>query len=144
MIKLGMVRLRLGQSAPFQIVVTDPRGMPWEGAKISIPGAAIPQNTDDKGVATFPDVPPGQVTATIELGDYHITATGNSRDTMFVSAPLCAPGPILSKVEIVTLLGGISLFLSGIHWKNSTAKTVGELVTSAGIFTTIYRHSCRW
>jgi hypothetical protein len=145
---LGQVRLAgrgLGQvaSGPFQVVILDPRGTPWAGARVTLQGVALPQVTDAQGVATFPSAPSGQVTANIELGGYRMTAAGDSSNTLFVAAPVCAPGPIVSKIEILAIFGGTGLTLLGAHYKQGPVQLIGETLIGAAVFSALYRNSCR-
>lgn len=135
--------VRLGQlSSPYHVVVADPRGAPWKGATVTING--ISQTTDGNGVASFPSVPVGYVDARIQIGEFNIDGKGSSDSTLFVTVPICAEGPLLTNTELVALAAGSALTAAGFHWKQGVLKIVGETLLAGGIFTAIYRQSCRW
>jgi len=138
-------RLILGQlSAPFTVVVVDPRGAPFKGARVTIQGQAVPIDTDSDGVAVFPSAPSGNVTAQVEVDGYKLIKQGSSDQTLFVTVPVCADGPLLTNTEIIALLLGGAIAGAGFYTKHRALETVGELVFGGGVFTIIYRHSCRW
>lgn len=149
---LGLVPIRLGggprlaqlTASPFTVVVSDPRGTPFKGVQVTIQGQAMPQTTDENGRATFPSVPVGQVIANVQVGDLRMPAAGNSDSTLFVTMPICADGPILTKTELLAILVGGGLAGAGFYWKQGPLKMVGEVILGAAVFTAIYRSSCRW
>jgi hypothetical protein len=147
---LGQVRLAGGPGlaqvppAPFQVVILDPRGTPWAGARVTVLGMALPQTTNSQGVAIFPSVPLGQVTVNVELGDYRMSASGDSSNTLFITAPVCSPGPVASKVELIGLFGGTVMALVGSHFKTGPVQLIGETLIGAAVFSALYRNSCRW
>lgn len=131
-------------TTPYLVVVTDPRGNPYPGARVTLQGQAMPQTTDSSGVATFPPVSPGQVLATVQIGDLKVNGAGTADASLSVTVPVCAPGPILSNTEIVALIAGGAMTFGGLKWKSSGVQTIGELILGAAIFSTLYRASCRW
>lgn len=131
-------------TTPFLVVVVDSRGNPYPGARVTIQGQAMPQTTDQDGVAAFPPISPGQVVANVQIGDLKVNGAGNSDSTLFVTVPVCAPGPFLAKTEIVALIAGGAMTFGGLKWKRPGIQIVGELLLGGAIFSSLYRASCRW
>lgn len=142
MLALRLVRLGQLPSSPYHVVVADPRGAPWKGATVTING--ISQTTDGNGVAAFESISAGPVDARIQLGEFVIDGKGNSDSTLFVTVPICAEGPLVTNTELVAVIAGGLLTAAGFHWKQGVMKIAGEAILGAGIFTAIYRQSCRW
>lgn len=138
-------RVRLSQiAAPLTVVVTDPRGAPFSGAKVTLQGQTVPVETDKSGVATFASAPAGEVTAVVQAGGFTVKKTGPTDQTLFVTVPVCADGPILSNTELVVLFAGAGVAGFGFYKKSAAAQMVGETLLAAGIFSAVYRASCRW
>jgi hypothetical protein len=128
----------------YLVVVTDPRGNPYPGARVTLQGQALPQTTNADGVAAFPAVSPGQVIANVQVGDLKVNGAGSADATLFVTVPVCAPGPFLSNTEIIALIGGGAMTFGGLKWKSPGIQTVGEIFLGAAVFSCLYRASCRW
>lgn len=144
---LPTVRLagsRLSQaSAPFQVVVVDPMGAPFSGALVTLQGEPVPVKTDSSGVARFTYGSSGEVVAVVQVGDFTVRARGRGDETLFVKVPVCSPGPLITTAELVVLLLGAGAAAVGAARKQRAIETVGEVLLGAGIFTAVYRHSCR-
>jgi hypothetical protein len=135
----------LGQiTAPLVVVVVDPRGTPFSGAQVTLQGRAMPEATNSSGIAKFGDVPAGQAVVQVKVGDYLLRAQGSTDQTLFVTVPVCAPGPLLSGTEIVALVLGIAATAGGVVKKYRSLEVLGEIFIGGAIWTSIYRHSCRW
>lgn len=144
---LAPVRLssfRLSQGASLTVVVVDPRGTPFSDASVTLQGRAMPEKTNGAGVATFSSVPLGEVIVQIRIGAYVLRARGTTDETLFVTVPVCAPGPFLTGTELVALLLGGAATAGGIFMKKRALEMLGEILIGAGAFTAVYRHSCRW
>jgi hypothetical protein len=135
----------LGQlSAPFTVVVTDPRGAPFKGAQVTLQGSAMPVSTDANGVASFPSAPSGQVTAQVSVMGFKLQGTGPSDQTLFITVPVCADGPLLTNTELLALVLGGAIAAAGFYWKKAPAILAGEILGGSAIFSCVYRASCRW
>lgn len=126
------------------VVVVDPRGTPFSGAQVTLQGFAMPGVTNGSGIATFTGVPAGDVVATVKVAGFSLRARGSTDQTLFVTVPVCAPGPILTPVEIAAILLGGTAVVFGISKKLRALEMAGELVAGASIFSSLYRASCRW
>lgn len=142
MLALKLVRLGQLPSVPYHVVVADPRGAPWKGATVTI--GDVSRVTDGNGVASFESVPAGYIDARIKIGEFTVDGKGSSDNTLFVTVPICAEGPLLTNTELVALVTGGALAAGGYYLKKDLLSKVGELVFGASIFTIVYRHSCRW
>ncbi len=141
---LQLGRVQLSQvTSPLIVVVTDPRGAPFSGAKVTLQGQTVPVETDGDGVARFDSARSGQVTVTVQVAGFTIKKTGSSDETLFVSVPICADGPLLTNTEIIALLLGGAALSFGLYKKSQVAQILGEMTLGAGIFNLIFRHSCR-
>jgi hypothetical protein len=135
----------LGQlTAALKVIVTDPRGAPFKGARITLQGQAMPVDTDGDGVAVFPSAPSGEVTVQVDVQGYKLRASGPSDQTIFISVPVCANGPLLMNTEILALLVGGATAGAGFYWKKDVAIMLGEILIGASLFSSVYRASCRW
>jgi hypothetical protein len=136
----------LGQNTePFRVVVVDPTGVPFSGAQVTLQGASVPVKTDSDGVATFTfGSMAGEAVVQVQVGDYTLKARGPADQTLFVTVPIAAPGPIVTVVELAALALGTVATVYGLTKKQRATATVGEVLLGAGIFTAVYRHSCRW
>lgn len=151
-----MVRaaFHLGQArAPFRVVVTDPRGIPFPGAVVLIQaGTTLSGKTDSDGVAVFDGAAVeaqvsrggGQpiVPVRITVGDLETVREGPLDQTLFVQIPVCAPQPLLTTPELVSFALGAGLVGAGLHWKLNPLQIIGEVLFGAAVFTAVYRHSC--
>lgn len=129
------------------MTVLDKRGNPYENAQVvvHVGGGTVSGFTDAAGLATFSGLPQGGLEVVVVLpSSLKITQQGNTKSDMFVEVPVCAPVPLISKTEIVALLGGAALVGSGYLFKIGPLKVVGELAVGGGIFSAIYRNSCTW
>lgn len=108
----------LGQGEQLTVVVVDPRGTPFSGAQVTLQGRAMPEKTNSSGIATFHDVPAGDAIIQVKVGGFTLRARGSTDETLFVTVPVCAPGPILTGTEVVALLVGGAAALGGLVWKS--------------------------
>lgn len=142
----------LGQpssTGSFSVVVTDVKGDPFEGARVTASRGGTDlgaMQTDSHGVAVF-NSSPGQdpVQVRIDATPYVARRTlsadaANSGETLFVELPVDRPEPLLTAIEICTLLAGAGAVGAGFYYKAEALKLAGEIILGAGIFTTIYRH----
>lgn len=135
----------LSQGAlPLTVVVVDPRGTPFVDAEVTLQGRATPEKTNSSGIATFHDVPAGDAIVQVDVSGFVMKARGTTDQTLFVTVPVCAPGPILTPVEIGAILLGGAAVVYGISKKLRALEMAGELVAGASIFSSLYRASCRW
>lgn len=134
----------LGQAAPpWSVVVTDPNGLPFADAEVSIGGVPVGK-TDSHGVALVPNPGAGSETVRIRVEGLDLVRTGRTDETLFVQVPVCAPQPFLTTAEILACGLGASLVGAGLYWKQSSLQVVGEVLFGASVFTAVYRHSCRF
>ncbi len=131
-------------SEPLRVVVIDPRGTPFAGAQVTLQGQSVPAKTDSSGVALFQSAPAGDAVVQVKVGDFTVKARGSTDQTLFVTVPICAPGPLLTGTELLALLLGGAATVGGILGKRRPVEMLGEVLIGAGIFTVVYRHSCRW
>lgn len=143
-IQVRLSGYRLSQASPLIVVVVDPRGTPFSDAAVTLQGQTVPVKTDSNGVALFPSAPAGDATVQVKIGDFILKARGSTDQTLFVSVPICAPGPLLTGTEIVALLLGGVAAVSGLVYKKRAAEMLGEVLVGAAVFNAIYRNSCRW
>jgi len=129
---------------PLTIVVVDPRGVPFSGAEVTLQGASLPSKTDSRGVVTFPAALSGEAVVQVQVGDFTVKARGPADQTLFVTVPICSPGPLITIPELGALVLGGAAAIIGMQRKNRAIETLGEVLIGAGIFTAVYRHSCRW
>lgn len=134
----------LAAGSPLTVVVVDPRGTPFKDAKVTLQGQAMPVSTDSDGIATFSNIPPGDAVVQVKVAGFVMKARGSTDATLFVTVPVCAPGPILTPVEIGAILFGGAAVIYGISNKQRAIELLGELVAGASIFSSLYRASCRW
>jgi hypothetical protein len=152
MLKYGIVPVRrIGQQmtreipVPFYVSVVDKRGNPFVNAQIMVGPSGAFGYTDSHGKATLLNVPSGDVEVVAVLaGGMKVTQKGNTRSDMFIELPICAPMPLLTKTEIIVLVGGAAIAGAGFLWKLSPLEAIGELAIGGGIFSAIYRNSCDW
>lgn len=146
--------LSLGQSMPasFRVVVTDPRGVPFRDAQVTI-GAqgSLSARTDSSGIAVFDGLGvarevPGSLNSMfpvrITFGDLSLVRDGSLDQTLFVQIPMCAPQPLLALPELISFAAGTAFIGAGLKWKIRPLQVVGEVLFGAAIFTAVYRHSC--
>lgn len=140
---------RLGQQVvetPFQVVVTDIRGTPFQDAMVTafVNGQRLYDvKTGHEGIASFPPAKGGVITVRVEAQGYIINRQVESTDeTLFISLPVCASQSLLTITEMGILAASGALIWAGSRWKTDVAKTVGELGLGAVIFSAVYRHSC--
>lgn len=142
--------IRLGQlqAATFHVTVHDKRGNPFAGAHVTVMpdgGAASDGETDERGIATFANLPVGAVTATVNLpNDLRVSRKGDTSSDLMIEVPICAPVPLLTKTEGIVLAAGAVLSVVGWTSKQEGVSVVGELLLGGGIFSAIYRNSCSW
>lgn len=148
---MGQASLESSPATAWAVVVTDVKGDPFSGAKVIARQRGVPfatQETDADGAAIF-STPP--VTASIEIrveagklvAERKISPdSANSGETLFVQLPIDRPEPILTPLEIGTLLLGAGALGSGIYYKTEGLRLAGEILLGAGVFTAIYRHGC--
>lgn len=145
LVPVRLAGTQLGQGAmPLTVVVVDPRGTPFLGAKVTLQGRATPEQTNSSGVAVFEGVPAGDALVQVNVGGFTLRAKGPVNETLFVTVPVCAPGPILTGTEIVALLVGGAAAIGGLIYKKRAAEMLGEVLVGASVFNAIYRNSCRW
>jgi len=137
--------LALGQAEiPFKVVVIDVRGNGFSGVQVSLDDGRT-EKTDSDGIATFTFPPKtADVTATLEVDGLRIVRKGPSNQALFVDLPICGTPVLLTKTEILALLGGASCAAAGTYWKVDALAVAGEILVGASLFTAIYRHSCVW
>lgn len=136
--------LALAQAAPsWSVVVTDPNGLPFPNAEVSIDGGATAR-TDSHGIAAFPNPGSGSRTVRIRVEGFDLVRQGRGDETLFVQVPVCAPQEILTSPEILACALGAALVGAGLYWKVSPLQIVGEVLFGAAAFTAVYRHSCRF
>lgn len=126
------------------VVVVDPRGTPFVGAQVTLQGFAMPGVTNGSGIATFTGVPAGDVVASVKVAGFSLRARGSTDQTLFVTVPVCAPGPIVSSAELVALVLGVGATAGGLIYKKRAAEMLGEILIGSSIFSAVYRASCRW
>lgn len=146
--------LPLGQALPasFRVVVTDPRGVPFRDAQVSI-GAqgSLSARTDSSGMAAFDAAGVAREAAggansrfpvRITIGDLSLVRDGSLDQTLFVQIPMCSPQPFLTLPELISFAAGSAFIGAGLKWKVGPLQVVGEVLFGAAIFTAVYRHSC--
>jgi hypothetical protein len=133
----------LAQAAPsWSVVITDPNGLPFPGAEVSIEGG-VPVRTDSRGVAVFPNPGSGSRTVRIRVEGFDLVREGRGYETLFVQVPICAPQVFLTPPEILAVAVGAAMVGAGLYWKLNPVQIVGEILFGAAAFTAVYRHSCR-
>lgn len=133
----------LAAGSPLTVVVVDPRGTPFSGAQVTLQGQAMPVSTDSSGIASF-TAPAGDVVVQVKVAGFTLRARGTTDQTLFVTVPVCAPGPILTITEMVAMLVGGSAVIGGMVYKKRAAEMFGEILVGASVFNAIFRNSCRW
>lgn len=143
-VRVPLSGYKLSQASPLTVVVVDPRGTPFSDAQITLQGQAMPVHTNSAGVATFPSAPAGEAIVQVRIGQFTLRAKGPTDQTLFITVPICAPGPLLTGTELVALILGAAAAAGGVLGKRRPLEMLGEVLVGAGIFTAVYRHSCRW
>jgi len=150
--KTLMIR-RMGAAAYgnwMKFVVADVNGRPISGAVVKVAKTGDNLITDSDGVANLRrDLSdPGQVPTRVRVEwngmaiERDIVNDEISSLTSFFKFPVCARGPVMTTIEIASLVAGAASIGAGIYWKKEALQLVGEVLVGAAVFTTIYRLSC--
>lgn len=151
MIALRTVQLgrRLGQppaseEGAFRVVVVDARGNPFPEAHVAITSSGRPLFeilSDAQGEVRAPVS--GTVDVQVDVRGFRVVRRGvGTEETLFVVLPVCAPGPVLTKVEMGLFAAAAALAGAGSYWKLDLLKLTGEVLFGATVFTAVYRNSC--
>lgn len=138
--------LRLAQAqapVPFKVAVIDVRGNGFSGVQVTLSDGQRAV-TDGNGIATFNPVSGPRASVTLEVEGLRVVREGPSDQTLFIDLPICGTPVLLTKTEIVALLGGAACAAGGTVWKIDALAIAGEILVGASLFTAIYRHSCVW
>jgi hypothetical protein len=145
---VNLLRGRLGQrpvEIPFQVVVTDVQGIPFEDALVTATANGRPLydvSTDAQGRAIIP-AREGAIDIRVEAAGYVVNRQVVGTDeTLFIQIPVCAPQPFLSTPELVALAVSAAITGAGFYFKQDFLKTAGEIGFGAVVFTALGRHSC--
>lgn len=147
----GLGRIRLGQGPPrLRVTVVDRRGEPAPGIGISV---LSPDNigegvTDDDG-AVVVDVPNGKteaiVIASLPEGEVRqrVVLTSLGMQTVAFRSIRKISGPLVTPVEGIAVLVGISLIVIGVSVggvPGDIAAGIGGSVTAASVYSGVSRH----